>query len=68
MAVLGGLVQASFPIANEIKAHVDKDPNQILKMEPERIVKQQMEGVKVGVKEFRDVLAKSIKQMQPLLR
>jgi len=40
----------------------------LLKMEPERIVKQQLEGVKIGMKEFRSALAKSIKQMEPLLR
>ena len=68
IAVLGGMVRASFPIADEIKTHVDKRADQVLKMEPEHIVKQQLEGVKVGIKEFRNALAKSVKQMQPLLR
>ncbi len=68
IAVLGGLVQASFPVADEIKAQADKDPERALKMEPERIVKQQLEGVKTGLKEFRGALARSIKEMQPLLR
>jgi hypothetical protein len=68
IAVLGGMVRASFPIADEIKTHVDKRADQVLKMEPEHIVKQQLEGVKVGIKEFRNALAKSVKQMQPLFR
>ncbi|MDZ4855738.1 MAG: hypothetical protein SGJ26_12915 [Nitrospirota bacterium] len=68
IAVLGGMVRASFPIAEEIKAQVEKQPDHVLKMEPERIVKQQLEGVKIGMKEFRSALAKSIKQMEPLLR
>ena len=68
IAVLGGMVRASFPIADEIKTHVDKRADQVLKMEPEHIVKQQLEGVKVGTKEFRNALAKSVKQMQPLFR
>ena len=66
--MLGGMVRASFPIAEEIKAQVEKQPDHVLKMEPERIVKQQLEGVKIGMKEFRSALAKSIKQMEPLLR
>lgn len=37
-------------------------------MTPKRIVKHQVEGLKIGVKEFCDVSASSIKQLQPLLR
>lgn len=68
IAVLGGLVRASFPIADEIKAHVSKNPDRTLKVSPERLVKRQLEGVTIGLKEFRGALAKSIKEIQPLLR
>lgn len=67
IAVLGGLVRASFPLADEIKEHTDKSPERALKLEAERIVKQQLEGVAMGLKEFRTALAKSVKEMQPLL-
>ncbi len=68
IAVLGGMVRAGFPIADEIKAQVDKYPDGVVKIEPERIVKQQLEGVAIGVKEFREAMAKSLKQMQTMLR
>lgn len=68
IAVLGGMVRAGFPIADKIKTQVEKQPDVALKMEGESIVKQQLEGVPIGVKEFRAALAKSVKQMQPLLR
>ncbi len=67
IAVLGGLVRASFPIADEIKARVDKDPDSSIEMEPERIVKQQLEGVTIGLREFRGALAKSLEEIRPLL-
>lgn len=50
IAVLGGLVRASFPIADEIKAHVSKNTERTLKMSPESLVKQQLEGVAIGLK------------------
>lgn len=68
MAVLGGVVRAGFPLADTIKAQVEKRPDAELKLEVESIVKQQLEGVTIGVKEFRSALAKSVKHMQPLLR
>ena len=68
MAVLGGVVRAGFPLADTIKAQVEKRPDAELKLDVESIVKQQLDGVTIGVKEFRSALAKSVKQMQPLLR
>jgi hypothetical protein len=47
---------------------VDKQPDGAPKLEPERLVKQQLEGVATGVKEFREALAKSTKQTQPAFR
>ncbi len=68
IAVLGGLVRASFPIADDIRAHVEKTPDRPLKLSPERIVKQQLEGMAIGLKEFRKATAKSVKEVQPLIR
>lgn len=68
IAVLGGLVRASFPIAEQIRSQIDKKPDAELKLEPERIVKQQLDGVAIGLKELRTALARSVKELQPLLR
>lgn len=68
IAILGGLVRASFPIADDIKAHVNKRPDRPLKLDADRLMKQQLEGVTIGVKEFRGAMAKSIKEMKALAR
>lgn len=68
IAVLGGLVRATFPIADEIKAQVEKDGDAELKLEPERLLKQQLQGVEIGLKEFRGALRTSLKEMETLLR
>jgi hypothetical protein len=68
IAVLGGLVRASFPIADEIKAHVAKNGDKPVRMQPDTLVKNQLEGVKIGLKEFRGALAKSVQELQPLIR
>jgi len=68
IAVLGGLVRASFPVADEIKAHVSKNSERALEMSPERLVERQLEGVAIGLKEFRGALAKSVDEIQTLLR
>lgn len=68
IAVLGGLVRQSFEIADEIKAKVAKNSKSELKMSPEKLVKQQLEGVKVGLNEFKRGLAKSVEEIQILIR
>jgi hypothetical protein len=68
IAVLGGLVRAGFPIADEIKAQVEREPERPLKVEPERLLRMQQEAVAIGLKEFRGALAKSLRELQPLLR
>lgn len=65
IAVLGGLVRATFPIADEIKAQVEKG-NDDVKIDPDVMRKQQLEGVKIGVQEFRAALTKSVKEMKRL--
>jgi len=58
---------AGLSVADEINAQIDKSPEDMHKTTPERIVKQQLEDVTVGIKEFRDALVKSIKQTDALL-
>ena len=62
------MVRASYPIADKIKAAVDNQPEGALKMNAESLVKQQMEGIAIGMKAFRSALASSLKQMQTLVR
>lgn len=68
IAVLGGLVRASFAAADDIKNHVDANPERAIKIKSESLVKQQMAGVSLGLKDFRSALAASIKEVQPLMR
>lgn len=46
---------AGLSVADEINAQIDRCPGDLSKTTSGRIVKQQLEGVKVGIKEFRDV-------------
>jgi len=68
IAVMGGLVRATFPIADGIRAHRVKQGDKPVKMSPDVLINSQFEGVKIGLKEFRAALAKSVKELQPLLR
>lgn len=68
LAVLGGMVQATFPVADQIKAQVRRDPNSPIRIDAESTVKQQLEGVSIGMKAVRAALMKSVKEIEPLLR
>ncbi|MFN0073347.1 MAG: hypothetical protein ACKVVP_17845 [Chloroflexota bacterium] len=68
IAVLGGLVRAGLPVADQIKAHVAKTPDRPLELDPERILKQELEGVAIGLKEFRQVLEANVRDLQAVLR
>lgn len=67
-AVLGGLVRASFPVADEIRAHVERASGKPLSLDPDRLLRVQRDGVKIGLEDFRSALAKSAKELQPLLK
>lgn len=77
VAVLGGLVRATFPIADELKAqahrtaftceadqHAVKSAHRI---DADLIEKLQLEGAAIGLKEFRANLARSVKDLEVLL-
>jgi hypothetical protein len=68
IAALGGLVRATFPIADEIKASVERNTKQRIKLDVEMLEKLQHEGVRIGVGEFRERLAKSLDEMQMMVR
>ncbi len=68
IAVLGGLVRSSFATADKIRAHVEKNGDKAMKIDPEELVKLQLDGVKTGLKEFRSSLKKSIEELKELAR
>jgi hypothetical protein len=67
IAVLGGLVKASFPLADQIKEFALKHPGREFSTKPEQLLDIGVEGTRVGVKGFRAALAKSVKEFEPLL-
>ena len=68
IAALGGLIRATFPIADEIKAGAERNEQRTRKLDVEDLDKLQYEGIRIGLGEFRERLAKSIDEMQPMLR
>ncbi|HMI82876.1 MAG TPA: hypothetical protein VK550_02225 [Polyangiaceae bacterium] len=68
LAVLGGMVRATFPTAADIKAEIAKKSDRAVKVSPESLVKIVEEGVAIGLKELRRTLARSIEEVRPLLR
>jgi len=67
IAVLGGVVKAGLPLAQEIKQRLSDEPDQALDMDIDRIVEEQRTGVAVGLKELRSAIARSVEELQPLL-
>jgi hypothetical protein len=67
MAVLGGLVRATFPVADKVKAQIDKAPGRKVKLDPERLLALQDEGAAIGVKELRRAVAHSVEELKPLI-
>lgn len=67
IAVLGGLVRHSFEVVKEMKV-IDDKKTSARKLSPEKLVKDQLAGVEIGLKEFRSALSKSLKEMQILVR
>ncbi len=64
-AALGGLVKASFSAAEEIEKMMASGKG--VRFDEERYMKQQLEGVRAGLKEFRAAFAASAKYTQRLL-
>jgi hypothetical protein len=67
IAVLGGLVRATFEVTDKVKAQVDKAPGRKVKLDADRLLELQDEGAAVGVKELRRALAHSVEELKPLL-
>lgn len=68
LAVLGGLVKHSFEMANGIKERMAEKPDMEFRFDADDLVKRQMEGVQVGLKDFRTSLSRSLKSVQRLAR
>lgn len=68
IAVLGGLVRATFPVADEIRKHADANTDRPLRMKAENMLDLQTEGAKIGVSEFKEALARSLKDVQRIAR
>jgi hypothetical protein len=68
IAVLGGLVRAGFPLVDDIRKQVSRNPDKALKLSPDKMVEQQLEGVKLGLAEFRKAVNESVKELKALGR
>ncbi len=69
IAVLGGLVKATMPVAQEIRARaLGTTMKKAPPIEPEELVKQALDGVQIGTREFRTALAHSVRDLQALMR
>jgi hypothetical protein len=68
IAALGGLVRATFPIADAIREAADRGGERAPKLDVDQLEKLQYEGVRIGLGEFRARLAKSVDEMQQLVR
>ena len=67
IAVLGGLVQASFGVADKVKVGADRAPGRKVKLDADKLLALQDEGAARGVRELRRVLAHSVEELKPLL-
>lgn len=68
IAVLGGLVRATFPLADEIKAAAERGEKVSMKLDVDDLTRLQHEGVRLGLAEFRKHVAHSIEDMQGMIR
>lgn len=68
IAVLGGMIRASLPVADKIKAHVEKNGDKDMNFDPEQLVELQTEGTKIGLKEFRSAVKRSIEELKVLAK
>ena len=68
IAALGGLVRATFPLADEIKAAAERGEKRSMKLDVDDLDKLQAEGVRLGLEELRGRLSRSIEEMQGMMR
>jgi len=69
LAVLGGMIRATFPAAREIKAQVNKQGERAaVKISPEELAKTIDEGVAIGLGDVRRSLARSVEELAPLIK
>lgn len=68
IAVMGGLVRSTFPVAEKVRAHVERNGDKELKVKPEDLVELQLEGTRQGLKEFRTALKRSVEELRTLAK
>ncbi len=67
VAVLGGLVKATFDLADEVRAHAEKGFDG-LELDEKRLLAAQQEGVRAGLTDLKSALTRSTKQLTAALR
>lgn len=68
IAVLGGLIRTTFPVAERVRAHVEKNGDREMNLKPDDLIELQLEGTKVGLKEFRAAVKRSMEELRVLAR
>lgn len=68
IAVLGGLIRSTFPMAKRVKEHVERNGDKAMDIKPEELIELQLEGTKTGLKEFRSAVKKSIDELRVLAK
>jgi hypothetical protein len=68
IAALGGLVRATFPVADEIRQTAARGKERMRELDVEDLTKLQYEGMRAGLDEFRQRLARSMEDMQRMVR
>ena len=66
IAVLGGMIRSTFPVAQRVREHVEKYGDKEMNLKPEELVELQLAGTKLGLKEFRSAVKKSIDELRVL--
>lgn len=66
IAVLGGLIRTTFPIAEKVQAHVEKNGDKEMNLKPDDLIELQLEGTKVGLNEFHAAVKRSMEEISPL--
>lgn len=66
LALLGGLVRAGFPLAQDLRDQLAKGPEAGIKIDTRSLMKKQLDGIGAGAKEFRSAMTRSLKEVQVL--
>jgi hypothetical protein len=68
IAVIGGLIRTTLPVAERVRAHVEKNGDREMNLKPDDLIELQLEGTKVGLKEVRAAVKRSMEELRVLAR